>query len=149
MHFSRNLLLLSLMSLSPLIQASETADAAATCLTDNTSGKDRKDLVRWMFLALAKHPALVTIAAASPEQDEHSNQAVGALFTRLIAVDCPKEMRALIAESGPTAIASAFEVLGKVAAQELMAHPDVASAMGKLDKYIDTEKIAAISAAKK
>ena len=36
--------------------ASTPIEATKTCLSDNTSGKDRKLLAKWIFLAMAAHP---------------------------------------------------------------------------------------------
>lgn len=122
-------------------QSSSTIDAAGTCLADNTSGRDRKDLVMWVFLAMSKHPEIRAASAATSKMDDDSNRKVGALFTRLVAEDCRAEIRALIKEHGPSSISKAFEVLGRVAMQELMSHPDVESAFSGLDQYTDKAKL--------
>jgi hypothetical protein len=122
-------------------QSVSSIDAAGTCLADNTSGRDRKDLVMWVFLAMSKHPEIRTASAATPKMDDDSNRMVGALFTRLVAEDCRSEIRAMIKEHGPSSISKAFEVLGRVAMQELMSHPDVESAFSGLDQYTDKAKL--------
>ena len=35
-----------------------TDEALSRCLADNTSGRDRKDLARWVFFAMAAHPEI-------------------------------------------------------------------------------------------
>lgn len=121
--------------------ASTTVETAGTCLTDSTSGRDRKDLVTWIYLAMSEHPEISALSAASAEAVEQSNERTAALLTRLIVEDCPDQMRAMVAEHGASSISLAFEVLGRVAMQELMAHPDVNAAFGGLDRYADQARI--------
>jgi hypothetical protein len=54
--------------------------------------------------------------------------------------------KALQAE-GAVTIQTAFEVLGKVAGQELFSSPEVAGNLKGLAKYIDGEKIKALAGA--
>lgn len=139
-------LLLSLASLfaADSAVASDSIDAASSCLTDSTTGRDRKDLVRWIFLAMSKHPEIEQLAASTTAIDEESNKVVGALFTRLVADDCATEIRAMIAEHGPASLSKAFEVLGRVAMMELMAHPNVNGTFSGLDRYTDQERISEV-----
>ena len=128
--------------LLPMVaHAGPATDRAATCLTDSTSGKDRKALVKWMFLAISKHPEISSLSAATAEMDTQSNQEVGQLYTRLIADDCAVEIKAMVEADGPASIAKAFEVLGGVAMQELMEHPEVEKAFSHLDTHMDQERI--------
>ena len=68
------------------------ADAPMTltsCVADNTSGKQRKELARWVFLSMAAHPELKQYT--SPEIDaarEPSDRTVAALFEYLITQQC-------------------------------------------------------------
>lgn len=121
--------------------ASPSIDAVGTCLTDHSDGRDRKDLVGWIFLAIARHPDIGAMSAASAEAIELSDRRVGALFTRLLAEDCPGPVRAMLAEHGPSAMAKAFEILGRVAMTELMGHPDVAVALSGLEAHFDQARI--------
>jgi len=125
-------------------QSTSTIDAAGTCLADNTSGRDRKDLVKWIFLAMSKHPEISAVSAATPKMDDDTNRKVGTLFTRLVAEDCRTEIRAMVKEHGPSSISKAFEVLGRVAMQELMSHPNVEASFSGLDQYTDKAKIEAV-----
>lgn len=84
---SRSLVLLSLLALVPLAHATPASDAAGTCLADSTTGKDRKQLARWIFLAMAQHPEIGDLAKVTPAALEEANKQTGALFTRLIADD--------------------------------------------------------------
>jgi hypothetical protein len=134
-------LLAPLMLMSPVLATANTIEAAGTCLTDNTSGKDRKVLVKWIFLAISKHPDISDLASASPAAIEKANVEVGALYTRLIAEDCATEIKAMLKEHGAGAIGKPFEVLGGVAMGELMSNPAVSDFLGQLEKYTDSARI--------
>lgn len=139
--------LLGLLLTPPVLASGSSIEVAATCLTDSTSGRDRKDLVKWIFLAMASHPEISALAVAEPATVEDSNARVGALMTRLVAEDCAEQMRQMLAEHGSTSMTTAFETLGGVAMDELMAHPDVSKAFADLERHFDQAKIdAALSA---
>ncbi|HET7845515.1 MAG TPA: hypothetical protein VFL14_15265 [Xanthomonadales bacterium] len=142
----RAMLLGAALIATPNVYASATSDATATCLVDSTTGKDRKLLARWIFLAMAQHPAITQLSKATPADNEDAHKEMGALFTRLVADDCPDEFKAMLAADGAGAIESAFELLGKMAMQELMADPKVAESIGGLNKYVDEAKVGAVLA---
>jgi hypothetical protein len=148
MRIMPTLLLPVLLAISPPSFASSSIEKASTCLTDSTSGRDRKDLVKWIYLAMSKHPEIRSHSSASARDDDESNRRVGELFTRLIADDCPAEINAMVSEHGIKSISLAFEVLGRVAMQELMAHPDVQSVFAGLDAHSDQSRIAPVLQAK-
>ena len=139
------LALLAAVAMSAMLpgigNANPVIEATSNCLTDSTTGRDRKELVKWIFVSISKHPEITALANYSPEQSERISRNVGKLFTRLIAEDCGKEIRAMVAAEGPDSISTAFEVLGRVAMVELMSHPDVGAALGSLADFTDQEKI--------
>ena len=126
--------------------ASAATDVTATCLADSTSGKDRKLLARWIFLAMARHPAIEHLSKATATDSEDANREMGALFTRLVAVDCAQQIKAMVAAEGPSSMETSFELLGKIAMQELMTDPKVGAAFAGIDDYIDQEKVGAVVA---
>jgi len=120
--------------------AESPVEVLSKCVVENTTGRDRKDLAKWVFLAMSAHPqmrALVTVPAAVAEEASRSS---GRLFTKLVAEVCAKDARAAVQTVGPAAIQSAFTVLGEIAMQELMADKDVQAYTANTDKYIDAEK---------
>lgn len=121
--------------------ADSTIEAVGTCLTDSTTGKDRKDLIKWIFVAVSKHPELSELSSVAPEVEETVNRRLGELFTRLVAQDCPTEIAAMVKAHGPASLSQPFEVLGKVAMQELMTHPNVAASLAALDRYVDQSRL--------
>ena len=137
------ILALTLLLAAPLAARAQTpVDALSRCLTDNTSGKDRKTLARWMFLAMAAHPEIKQYASAAAAQaTEETNEALAAIFTRLLTETCAEEAKAVTREGGPRATSGAFRSLGALAMQEIMADADVKAAMGSFEKHLDRAKI--------
>lgn len=121
--------------------AGNYADAANTCFADNTSGKERKELARWIFLAIAAHPDLRELSSATREANDQSSRTVGKLVTRLVAESCAKEVQAVVKYENSESLRSTFQFLGKLAMQELLTNPDVNSAISGFEKYLDQAKI--------
>jgi hypothetical protein len=142
---SRALLCLLLLGLPHFAkaQAQAAVDAFGKCLADNTSGKDRKDLARWLFVAMGAHADMKAISTIAASAAEDTPKIAAALFTRLVADSCPEEARAALNTAGPVAFQSAFTVLGQLAMRELMADKDVAASMALLQKHIDSKKVQA------
>lgn len=127
---------------SPVAFAGPSETAAATrCLADNTTGRDRKDLARWIFLAMATHPEIKEMSKATAPQHEQSQRAVAGLFSRLVGDVCAAEVRALVKSEGPGALGKPFEVLGQLAMQELMTNGDVKASIGGFERFIDRAKV--------
>jgi hypothetical protein len=118
-------------------------EALKGCLADATSGRDRKDLAKWIFLAIAAHPemkqhAAPGLAAAATE----SSKTVAALVTRLLTDSCAKEAKAVMSTGdGGAAMRLAFERLGQLAMAELMTDKDVQEAMGGFARYLDMSRL--------
>jgi hypothetical protein len=146
MYFKHsNLLLIILstfaMTFATASMAETKIEAAKRCLGDNTTGKDRKELAKWIFMMLGAHPEISTVVTISPDLKEKSNQAAGLLFSTLIAEKCNVEIRELIAESGNSAIEVPFRFLGELATKELMTDPNVTASMTGFTRYIDQDKL--------
>ncbi len=125
------------------VSAQSTTDALSKCLAETTSGKDRKDLARWVFFAMASHPEIkqfTSPAAAAAEANTH--KVMADLFTRLLADSCLQQTQAAFKEGGAKAIEIAFQTLGQLAMQELMANPDVNASMSQFEKQLDQRKLA-------
>jgi hypothetical protein len=141
MSTTRFLALCIALLLSFSTQASPRTEALGRCLADNTTGKDRKDLARWIFIAMSAHPEIGSVAKASVKDGENAQRAAGALFTRLIADQCTKQLNSVMQSEGSDGIKIAFEHLGRMAMQELMAAPEVNASLTGFDRYIDKERI--------
>jgi hypothetical protein len=140
----RSVLCLLFCALGATAHAQPAVDAFGKCLADNTSGKDRKDLARWLYVAMGAHPDMKAISSINSSAPEDSSRVAGELFTRLIAEACPNQAKAAVDATGPVAFQSAFSVLGQLAMQELMADKDVNAGMGLLQKYIDNGKVQSV-----
>ena len=143
----------ALAALSPAVHAqaapmttlsSFAPSALSVCLADHSSGKDRKEFARWIFAAISQHPVVADLSATTPASREEANRSIGAIVTRLIAVDCVQEAKA--AMSGPdgnTVFGRAFASLGELAMQEIMTDPQVAKGMQDLPRYLDRQQFEA------
>jgi hypothetical protein len=124
-------------------QGQEPVNALTTCLADNTSGKDRKDLAKWVFFAMAAHPEIrqyadANVAAAADD----SSQTMAALVTRLLTDSCVNEVRAVVkAGPGSQALELAFRSLGELAMKELMADKAVQDSLGLFARYVDQTRL--------
>jgi len=142
MNFSK-LLLAGLVIVLPISNpafADSYSDAMATCLADSTTGKDRKDLARWMFAIMTLHPEVANIATISTEDREAAHKTAGLLLNRLLLDNCKKEFVASVKNDSDATKAS-FEALGRMAMQELMVDPNVAKGMTNFIKYIDLQSL--------
>ncbi len=117
--------------------------ALRTCLADSTSGKDRKDLATWVFLGMAAHPEIRQHASADlPAAMDESSRKIAALVTRLLTDSCVDETRAVVNGGGSTSASfqAAFESLGQLAMQELMADKSVNQSMTLFQQYLDRKR---------
>lgn len=121
--------------------AGPAVDKLTTCLTDNTNGKDRKALVKWVFVTLSAHPDLQDISSASIETKATSDKEMADILTTLITERCVEEVKAAFEQEGSNAFETPFEVLGKLAFQELTSDPAVKASISSYVKYLDKNKI--------
>ncbi len=134
-----------LMACTVTFSLSVRADSQklASCFTDSLNGKERKQLVKWIFLSMAAHPDLKPYSNISEEEVSNSDSVTGTLITRLFVEDCQSEAKEAQA-SDPLAIRQAFEYVGQVAMQELITNPNVMTAISNYINYTDQGKINAI-----
>jgi hypothetical protein len=137
-----------LLLLSLPVHAQQPGEALSNCFVENTTGRDRKDLAKWVFVAIGAHPEMKAIASISTAASDNASRATGRIFTRLMTETCVKEARATFKTNDPMAFASAFSVLGMIAMQEIMNDEDVSSGLEGIQRYIDTTKIDAVLSGK-
>jgi len=126
----------------PGLAIADSAAALSTCVADNTSGKQRKDLARWVFFAMAAHPELAAYATSEVNTArESTDRIVADLVAQLITEQCASEANAAFREQGTAGIQVAFEALGRLAMMELMSNADTTAAMTSFQKYVDNDKI--------
>ena len=114
------------------------------CLGDSTTGRERKELARWIFLGMAAHPEIRDLAVASQDASERSSRFVGQLVTRLIVENCATEIRAMVREAGPRSMELAFQFLGQLAMKELMTDAAVNSSLTVFERYVDRARVNAV-----
>jgi len=122
------------------VSAQTPTDIFANCLVDTLNGKERKSLAKWIFFAIAAHPEINSYSSAKTNDIKKSDEYVGSLITRLLTVDCPNELKSAY-KSNPQAVEKGFELVGKVAMQELMTNQNVMTALTNYGRYADQEKI--------
>lgn len=137
MMIKRLVFIAALAGLTQAAVAGPAADALGQCLSDNTSGRERKELAKWIFVAMAAHPEIQTVAKVGPVMVEETQRAAGTIFTRLLGSACTKESQAAVQAEGPNGARLAFEFLGRIAMQELMSNPDVAATITGFERYVD------------
>ena len=124
--------------------AQSQGDLLGKCLADNTTGRDRKDLARWVFVAMAAHPDIRDLANASQEAADKTSRAMGALVTRLLTESCPQEARAAAHGEDNKAMRRVFVILGQLAMLELTSNPDFSASMSRFERYMDRARITAV-----
>lgn len=137
-------LLLSFAAALPLAaQAGPKADALSACLGDNTSGKDRKDLARWIFIAMAAHPEIKDLSKVTVPAREGADDAAAKLFTALLTERCRVQAREAVQTEGQAGMVASFQTLGALAMQELMSNPEVSAAVNGFERRLDQAKLQA------
>lgn len=132
--------MIALFFISPS-HAGPYTDDLGKCLVESTSTRDRNSLVRWLFASASVHPAVSSIALVTPEQLEDSHAQAGDLFNRLLTDSCREETKKALQYEGEITIQTSFEILGRVAGQELFSSPEVNANMSGIEKYLDQEEI--------
>lgn len=141
----RYVLVAALTVASTASLASPQIEALARCVGESTSGKDRKDLAKWLFVAMAAHPEMKAISTVEQAASESTSRVAGNLLTRLLAEACPSQVKSAMQTGGSLAIQAAFQTLGQLAMQELMADKSVLEAMSVIERFIDRQRIDAVS----
>lgn len=127
--------------LPPAVHAQATSNPLAECMKDNTTGKDRKLLARWMFMAMTAHPEMRNLSAVTPEVRTDTDKQLAALVSRLISVTCPGQVLAAGPQNRKARMEEAFGALGEVAMLELMSNQDVASSINNYTQFFDLSKL--------
>ncbi len=143
----RRILIITILStilISAPALSGPASDALGTCMTDSLNGKERKQLGKWVFLAMSVHPEISKFSNVTEELQNESDKFIGSLITRLLTEDCSAEARIALNNESSVALTSAFEVVGKVAMQELMRDKNVNNAISGFEKYLDKEKLNAL-----
>jgi hypothetical protein len=126
------------------VPARAQSDPLSRCIADGTTGKDRKEMARWVFAALAAHPEIKDLSNVTPSAADEASRKFAAIVPRLLGETCRDEVKAVVATGHVEAVfRSAFENLGRLAMQEITAEADVAAAMSRFEAYLDKQKLKA------
>lgn len=121
-------------------------DDLSRCLVSSTTENDRVTLVKWIFAAMAQHPAVSSLATVSTADLEKSNQDTANLFMKLLTETCAAKTKDAVKYEGGGAVGNAFQVLGQVAATDIFSDPKVTEVISGLEKYIDKKKLEELNA---
>lgn len=141
-------ILVSTIALSTLFtpaisMAGPATDALAACVADNTTGKDRKDLAKWVFVAMSAHPEIKPLSKASDAIKESLDKNLALIATKLITESCRAEAHQAFSTEGEKSFEFAFHALGRLAMQELTSNPAVSASFSNYVKYLDRAKFEA------
>src|SRR3569623_1186067 len=92
--------------------AGPATDDLSLCLADNTTGKDRKDLAKWMFVAMSAHPELKSLGNISDADRSQADRTTAAIFTRLLTQSCVEQTKRAYAIDGADSFKNSFGALG-------------------------------------
>jgi hypothetical protein len=118
--------------------------ALSTCLADHTNGRERKDLARWIFLAIAVHPEIRDVTSASEQVRDQADRKIAAIFMRLLTENCASELKSVVRSDGSAGLQAAFKALGELAMVELITNGEVSTSLSRYAKYLDQRKIEAV-----
>lgn len=121
--------------------AATPIDDLTRCFSENTNGKDRKALAKWIFVSLAAHTEMGSLTQIPRQTTDDATKVAGLMLTRLIADSCPREMQAAIKADGPVAAQPAFNAIGQLAMQELMLDKNVTVSLNEIQRHMDMERI--------
>ena len=122
--------------------AAETnEEKLSTCITNTTTGKERKDLAKWIFTVMAVHPELSGMSNITQEKRDEISKLTADTFTSIMTERCVTELKQVMAVEGQEGAKRAFESLGRLAMVELMNNQAVTNETGYYIKFADTQKI--------
>ena len=133
--------LMLLWVMAPGVQAGPDGDALSNCLVQSSTEADKLKLVKWMFTAMALHPAVAELAQVDAAVRATANQEMADLLVDLLELRCLEPAKAALASEGPLALQASFAMLGQVAANELFSNPDVAAGLGSLTSFLDSAEL--------
>src|SRR5688572_22828352 len=117
--------------------AGPASDSLGTCMIESLGSKDKKQLGQWIFFAMATHPDTKEYSKVPAEAQKIANEYVGKLVTKLLSENCAEQVKTAAKEEGPEAIKTAFELVGKIAIQELMTNKEVSASISDYAKFVD------------
>ena len=103
--------------------------------------RERTQDTRKMDLLLdGRAPEIKSYAQVSLDERTANNQHVGVIVTRLLTDNCAASLKRAYS-SDTNSVRKAFEFVGRVAMQELMASPEVAKSISDYAQFADLKSI--------
>jgi hypothetical protein len=140
----RYLLILPFLACIGAAHAGPYSDDMAKCLVASTSPQDKVELIQWIVSSIALHPKVTPLTKVTPDEREKINRHMAALVQRLLTETCRKQSAAAIKYEGALAFQQSFEILGRVAMQDLMGNKEVSDGISGFAKYLDEDKMKAL-----
>lgn len=119
-------------------------DKLSICLVNKTTDADKELLIKWIYAAMSTHPSVQKLNKIPVSVSDNLNRKAAKLFTDLLTNRCKPEATEAVKYEKNIAIQTSFGVLGKVAMQGIMSHPNVNTYLSQLGKYSDKEKLKSI-----
>ena len=138
-------LMLATCTIAPVHEAfaAGAAQKLGVCLTDSLNVRERKHRAKWIFFSIAHHLEFSQYFNGSEADVDDTDQQSATIISRLLIEDCAQALRDATAED-TGAVAKAFEWVGRVAMQELMADKSVNKALLNYTQYLDKERLSQV-----
>jgi len=75
-----SIILMLSIAISPPAMSEGAANQLGGCMVDSLNGKERKELAKWIFFAIAAHPEIRSYTSISSEDINTSDKVVGELI---------------------------------------------------------------------
>jgi hypothetical protein len=115
--------------------------AFTTCIAESTTGRDRKELAKWIFYAMAAHSEIKSRVTIVDADVQANAKVIAVLVNRLLTEACLKETRAVLHGNFPSALELAFENLGKLAMLELMGDSAAKAGLNRWLEFFDQKQL--------
>jgi len=109
-----------LVALASPALAGPATDTLGTCLITAAGRADPSVLSQWMYVAMGTNPALKGLSSVTDDQRQAINTKAAALFQTTMLTDCRPQALAALRADGPSAVEKSFQLLGAVAARQLV-----------------------------
>ena len=117
------------------------SDDLGKCLVESSTAEDKRQLIQWIFFAIALNPDIKSYADITREQRDQANKGMARLFEKLLGESCLKQARQAVNYEGPSAFTDSFRLLGQVAGQEIFASPEVAAGTAEYASELHVEEL--------
>jgi hypothetical protein len=123
------------------VNAGPFSDTLGKCLVRSVTQVEKINLSKWMFFAMGDHPSLEFSFEVSDSNKVSVDKSTADIMTRLMFHACKQEFKDALKYERKSGYQTAFALLGKVAARELMTDPKVTEALGGFVKFMDHKKV--------